>query len=77
VNGKSARRGEKRQPDEWVVVQQDISDIIERGIAQELKVNLERLSSSAAATSSHSAIGKTTNSNPFLTWKKIKNSPHW
>ncbi len=33
-----------RHPEEWSVVQQDISDIAKRGVAKELKAYLERLS---------------------------------
>jgi hypothetical protein len=43
-----------RHPEEWVVVQQDISAIVERGVAQELKNYLERLSTPIdAARNSH------------------------
>ncbi len=37
-----------RYPDDWAAVQQDISVIVERGVAQELKIYLERLSNDAA-----------------------------
>lgn len=39
-----------RHPEEWATVQQDISAIVERGVAEELKVYLERLSTPAAVT---------------------------
>ncbi|MBY0575177.1 MAG: hypothetical protein K2P67_01060 [Gallionellaceae bacterium] len=37
-----------RYPGEWAAVQQEISAIVERGVAEELKTYLERLSASAA-----------------------------
>ncbi len=37
-----------RYPEEWAAVQQDISAIVERGIAAELKAYLERISAHAA-----------------------------
>ena len=37
-----------RYPDEWATVQQDISAIVERGVAEELKAYLERMSTLAA-----------------------------
>ncbi|MDD2915310.1 MAG: hypothetical protein PHP70_08335 [Gallionella sp.] len=37
-----------RYPEEWSAVQQDIATIIERGVAEELKAYLERLSAPAA-----------------------------
>ena len=37
-----------RYPEEWAVVQQDISAIIERGVAEELKAYLERMSAQVA-----------------------------
>ena len=39
-----------RYPGEWAAVQQDISAIVERGIAEELKAYLERLSVPATST---------------------------
>jgi hypothetical protein len=38
-----------RYPEEWTAVQQDISTIVERGVAEELKVYLEHLSTNAAS----------------------------
>ena len=37
-----------RYPEEWAAVQQDISAIVERGVAEELKSYLERISAPAA-----------------------------
>jgi len=37
-----------RYPDDWAAVQQDISSIVERGVAEELKAYLERVSNHAA-----------------------------
>ena len=37
-----------RYPEEWAAVQQEISAIVERGVAEELKAYLERLSAHAA-----------------------------
>ena len=37
-----------RYPDDWAAVRQDISTIVERGVAEELKVYLERVSNHAA-----------------------------
>ena len=37
-----------RYPGEWAAVQQDISNIVERGVAEELKAYLERTSAQAA-----------------------------
>lgn len=36
-----------RYPDDWAAVQQDISKIVERGVAEELKIYLERVSNHA------------------------------
>lgn len=44
-----------RYPKEWAAVQQEISAIVERGIAEELKAYLERLSTPAAPGKSSSA----------------------
>jgi len=43
-----------RYPSEWAAVQQEISAIVERGVAEELKVYLERLSAHAALNKSSS-----------------------
>jgi hypothetical protein len=46
-----------RHPEEWVVVQQDISAIVERGVAEELKAYLEQLSTPATAAR-NSPVGR-------------------
>ena len=48
-----------RYPEEWAGVQQDISSIVERGVAQELKAYLERMSAPAVPAGNSSGKRQT------------------
>jgi len=47
-----------RFPEEWAAVQQDISAIVERGVAEELKAYLERLSARAPQQNRDAALSQ-------------------